>query len=115
MEVSKNVGLSPGTFLEDCHGFMEEQQAKEPAEGFRLVSSLCSERSRSVQGVFLKSVSLTLFQMSTGVGIPMTSQLKYTLAPVTFQMFLGGVTMEGPTREGTKPNEIFKQPSASAC
>lgn len=108
MEVSKNVGLSPGTFLEDCHGFIEEQQAKEPAEGF-------SERSRSVQGVFLKSVSLTLFQMSTGVGIPMTSQLKYTLAPVTFQMFLGGVTMEGPTREGTKPNEIFKQPSVSAC
>lgn len=31
----------------------------------------------------------TLFQMRTGVGIPMTSQLKYTWAPVTFQMSLG--------------------------
>lgn len=85
---------------------MEAQQAMEPAEGFRLVPSLCSERSTSVQDVFL--MSLTLFQMRTGVGIPMTSQLKYTLAPVTFQMFLGGVTMEGPTREGTKPNGFFK-------
>lgn len=59
-------------------------------------------------GIFLKSVSLTLFQMRTGVGIPMTSQLKYTWAPVTFQMSLGAVTMEGPIREGTKPNGVFE-------
>lgn len=52
-------------------------------------------------------MSLTLFQMRTGVGIPMTSQLRYTWAPVTFQMSLGDVTMEGPTREGTKPNIVF--------
>lgn len=56
---------------------------------------------------FLRPALLTLFQMRTGVGMPMTSQLKYTLAPVTFQMSLGGVTMEGPTREARKPSPFF--------
>lgn len=59
--------------------------------------------------VFLMPVLPTLFQMRTGVGIPMTSQLKYTLAPVTFQMSLGGVTMEGPRRKARKSSLSFRQ------
>jgi hypothetical protein len=77
----------------------EEQQAMEQAEDFMLPYPAAVQEKLSGHDVFLKFVPLTLFQMRTGVGIPMTSQLKYTLAPVTFQMSLGGVTMEGPTRE----------------
>lgn len=63
----------------------------------------------NLRDVFLKPVLLTLFQMRTGVGIPMTSQLKYTLAPVTFQMSLGGVTMEGPRKKARESSLSFRQ------
>lgn len=50
---------------------------------------------KCVTNCWMMAHKLTFFQVSTGVGTPTTSQLRYTWEPLTLYTSPGGVTMSG--------------------